>query len=65
MLIRLFPQQPGGRPSDVSRRHHVLHPSRHQPPAKTRAFVDFVVALTGDCSSMTPRARDEFFHARA
>jgi DNA-binding transcriptional LysR family regulator len=25
---------------------YVLHPSRHRPPAKTRAFVDFVVAIT-------------------
>lgn len=26
---------------------YALHPSRHHPPAKTRAFLDFVVALTG------------------
>jgi DNA-binding transcriptional LysR family regulator len=25
---------------------YVLHPSRHQPAAKTRAFLDFVVAIT-------------------
>jgi DNA-binding transcriptional LysR family regulator len=26
---------------------YALHPSRHHPPAKTRAFLDFVVSLTG------------------
>lgn len=27
---------------------YALHPSRHHPPAKTRAFLDFVVALAGE-----------------
>jgi DNA-binding transcriptional LysR family regulator len=25
---------------------YALHPSRHRPPAKTRAFLDFIVSLT-------------------
>jgi DNA-binding transcriptional LysR family regulator len=39
-LVDLFPDWPEERfPL------YVLHPSRHQPPAKTRAFVEFVVAI--------------------
>ena len=40
-LIELFPDWP-----DERFPLYALHPSRHRPPAKTRAFLDFVVALT-------------------
>jgi DNA-binding transcriptional LysR family regulator len=40
-LVDLFPDWP-----DERFPLFVLHPSRHHPPAKTRAFLDFVVSLT-------------------
>jgi DNA-binding transcriptional LysR family regulator len=40
-LIDIFPDWP-----DERFPLFALHPSRHHPPAKTRAFLDFVVALT-------------------
>jgi DNA-binding transcriptional LysR family regulator len=33
---------------------YALHPSRHHPPAKTRAFLDFVVALTAARTAGAP-----------
>jgi len=37
-LVELFPDWPGERfPL------YALHPSRHLPPAKVRAFIDFVL----------------------
>jgi DNA-binding transcriptional LysR family regulator len=40
-LVELFPDWNGERfPL------YALYPSRHHPPAKTRAFLDFVVSLT-------------------
>jgi len=41
-LIDLFPDWP-----DERFPLFALHPSRHHPPAKTRAFLDFVVSLVG------------------
>lgn len=41
-LIDLFPDWP-----DERFPLYAFHPSRHHPPAKTRAFLDFVIALTG------------------
>jgi DNA-binding transcriptional LysR family regulator len=41
-LIELLPDW-----SDGAHPLHALYPSRHQPPAKVRAFVDFIVSLTG------------------
>jgi len=40
-LVDLFPDWP-----DERFPLYALHPSRHHPPAKTRAFLDFVVSLT-------------------
>lgn len=40
-LVDLFPDWP-----DERFPLHVYHPSRHHPPAKTRAFLDFVTSLT-------------------
>jgi DNA-binding transcriptional LysR family regulator len=40
-LIDLFPDWP-----DERFPLYAFHPSRHHPPAKTRAFLDFVVALS-------------------
>ncbi len=39
-LVDLFPDWP-----DERFPLYALHPSRHQPPAKTRAFLDFVAAV--------------------
>ncbi|MFS2036058.1 LysR family transcriptional regulator [Polaromonas sp. CT11-55] len=39
-LVELFPDWP-----DEHFPLYALHPSRHHPPAKTRAFLDFVVSL--------------------
>ncbi|WP_175940796.1 LysR family transcriptional regulator [Caballeronia sp. BCC1704] len=41
-LIDLFPDWP-----DERFPLYAFHPSRHHPPAKTRAFLDMVIALTG------------------
>jgi len=41
-LVDLFPDWP-----DERFPLFALHPSRHHPPAKTRAFLDFVIALVG------------------
>jgi DNA-binding transcriptional LysR family regulator len=41
-LIDLFPDWP-----DERFPLYAYHPSRHHPPAKTRAFLDLVVSLTG------------------
>ncbi|HXZ09072.1 MAG TPA: LysR family transcriptional regulator [Paraburkholderia sp.] len=41
-LVDLFPDWP-----DEHFPLYALYPSRHHPPAKVRAFIDFVVALTG------------------
>ncbi|SAK89767.1 LysR family transcriptional regulator [Caballeronia ptereochthonis] len=41
-LIDLFPDWP-----DERFPLYAFHPSRHHPPAKTRAFLDLVIALTG------------------
>ena len=41
-LVNLFPDW-----TDETFPLYALHPSRHHPPAKTRAFLDFVVSLTG------------------
>jgi DNA-binding transcriptional LysR family regulator len=42
-LIELFPDWSGERfPL------HVYHPSRHLPPGRVRAFLDFVAAMTED-----------------
>jgi DNA-binding transcriptional LysR family regulator len=40
-LVDLFPDWP-----DERFPLYALHPSRHHPPAKTRAFLDFVAAVT-------------------
>jgi DNA-binding transcriptional LysR family regulator len=40
-LVDLFPDWP-----DERFPLYALHPSRHHPPAKTRAFLDFVISLT-------------------
>jgi DNA-binding transcriptional LysR family regulator len=40
-LVDLFPEWP-----DERFPLYALHPSRHHPPAKTRAFLDFVISLT-------------------
>jgi DNA-binding transcriptional LysR family regulator len=40
-LVDLFPDWPDERFS-----LYALHPSRHHPPAKTRAFLDFVASIT-------------------
>jgi DNA-binding transcriptional LysR family regulator len=40
-LVNLFPDWP-----DERFPLYALHPSRHHPSAKTRAFLDFVVSLT-------------------
>ncbi|HEX3379703.1 MAG TPA: LysR family transcriptional regulator [Paraburkholderia sp.] len=45
-LIELFPDW-----GDAVHPLHALYPSRHRPPAKVRAFLDFIVSLTGG----TPR----------
>lgn len=45
-LIDLFPDWP-----DERFPLYAYHPSRHHPPAKTRAFLDLVVGLTGAASS--------------
>ncbi|WP_244816691.1 LysR family transcriptional regulator [Caballeronia sp. Lep1P3] len=42
-LIDLFPDWP-----DERFPLYAFHPSRHHPPAKTRAFLDFAVALAGN-----------------
>ncbi|MDR5857106.1 LysR family transcriptional regulator [Caballeronia sp. LZ062] len=42
-LIDLFPDWP-----DERFPLYAFHPSRHHPPAKTRAFLDLVIALTGE-----------------
>lgn len=42
-LVELFPRW-----HDELFPLHVIHPSRHLPPAKVRAFLDFVVASTRD-----------------
>jgi DNA-binding transcriptional LysR family regulator len=39
-LVELFPDWP-----DEHFPLYALHPSRHHPPAKTRAFLDFVISL--------------------
>jgi DNA-binding transcriptional LysR family regulator len=41
-LVELFPDWPG-----ETFPLYALHPSRHLPPAKVRAFVDFVQTVTG------------------
>jgi DNA-binding transcriptional LysR family regulator len=41
-LVNLFPDW-----TDERFPLYALHPSRHHPPAKTRAFLDFVISLTG------------------
>ena len=41
--INLFPDWP-----DERYPLYTCHPSRHHMPAKTRVFLDFVVALTGE-----------------
>jgi len=40
-LVDIFPDWP-----DERFPLYALHPSRHHPPAKTRAFLDFIVSLT-------------------
>lgn len=40
-LVDLFPDWP-----DERFPLYALHPSRHHPPAKTRAFLDFVITLS-------------------
>ncbi|MDR5838095.1 LysR family transcriptional regulator [Caballeronia sp. LZ034LL] len=45
-LIDLFPDWP-----DERFPLYAYHPSRHHPPAKTRAFLDLVVGLTGAADS--------------
>lgn len=45
-LIDLFPDWP-----DERFPLYAYHPSRHHPPAKTRAFLDLVVGLTGVADS--------------
>jgi DNA-binding transcriptional LysR family regulator len=42
-LIDLFPDWP-----DERFPLYAFHPSRHHPPAKTRAFLDLVIALTDE-----------------
>lgn len=45
-LVALFPDWP-----DERFPLYAYHPSRHHPPAKTRAFLDFVTALTSQSAS--------------
>lgn len=42
-LVDLFPDWP-----DERFPLYAYHPSRHHPPAKTRAFLDFVISLTAE-----------------
>jgi DNA-binding transcriptional LysR family regulator len=48
-LIELFPDW-----GDEVYPLYALYPSRHQPPAKVRAFYDFIVSLTGAAPRETP-----------
>ncbi len=41
-MVDLFPDWP-----DEQFPLYALYPSRHHPPAKVRAFFDFIVSLTG------------------
>ncbi len=50
-LVNLFPDW-----TDELFPLYALHPSRHHPPAKTRAFLDFVVSLTK--ADTAARSRD-------
>lgn len=52
-LVDLFPDWPDERFS-----LYALHPSRHHPPAKTRAFLDFVAAITAGRTPRKLRSRD-------
>jgi DNA-binding transcriptional LysR family regulator len=52
-LVDLFPDWPDERFS-----LYALHPSRHHPPAKTRAFLDFVAAITAGRPTRTLPSRD-------
>ena len=53
-LVDLFPDWPDERFS-----LYALHPSRHHPPAKTRAFLDFVASITAGRSTRKLPSRDK------
>ncbi|MGF6482416.1 hypothetical protein QFZ91_004579 [Paraburkholderia sp. JPY419] len=36
---------------------YALYPSRHHPPAKVRAFLDFIISLTGPSRATRPPER--------
>jgi DNA-binding transcriptional LysR family regulator len=53
-LVDLFPDWPDERFS-----LYALHPSRHHPPAKTRAFLDFVASITAGRTTRKLPSRDK------
>jgi DNA-binding transcriptional LysR family regulator len=53
-LVDLFPDWPDERFS-----LYALHPSRHHPPAKTRAFLDFVASITAGRGTRKLPSRDK------
>jgi DNA-binding transcriptional LysR family regulator len=57
-LINLFPDWP-----DERFPLYAYHPSRHHVPAKTRVFLDFIVALADASHAPLTEARGSSFRA--